>query len=385
MYMKHTSIITLIICTIFIYACGDPAAKGKSGNPPVIVSSLSLNDIFDPIKVGVFLKNNMPSSKESNDLFLKGMDAFKNKNLLDSAKYYLEHSIQKYPTPNAYFELGNVYKALKSLEKSLESYQFAERLDYAPFSNVLYQKAGVFALKGDNELASQHIQYALQAGFTDINKFNTDKAFDSLRINEEFRFIDAIKKGTRGMSNPEALFWLQFKKQFATPSYPSTLKGDLDLTSFKIISYDFERFVPEMRNAEFSRDVGESYYYAYNIGENEYCTAILYTEVIHYVGDFMPKKFILATFDSRGKLIDKKRIEGFGMIDEELIDLQLQKPFNFIAKVYEMEFEKPLDDAGLWENKIKNKKLLAAYQYKIDAKGTITYHQENKASDLATK
>lgn len=386
MYMKHIQFIYLLLIGAVITSCGDPAAKGKQSIPAVAIVSLSVNDILDATKVNLFLKNRATSStKESNDFFMKGVDAYKNKKALDSARYYFEHSLQQQPTPNAYYELGNVYKELKSYDKALASYKLAERMEYAPFSNILYQMAGTFALKGEPEMAAQHIEYALQSGFTDLNKINSDKDLDSLRKNSEYLFQNAVKNGTRGMSNPETLFWLQFKKQFPLPSYPVTMKGDLDpekLSGF--ISYDFERFIPEMRNAKFSRDVGQSYYYAYNIGENENCTALLYAEVSHYIGDFMPKKFILATFDSKGKLIDKKRIDQFGLIEDELVDLQLGKPFEFTAKLYEMEYEKPLEEDGYWDNKIKNKKLLASYRYKIDSKGKISFSQENK-TDIAVK
>lgn len=384
--MKHIQFLYLLLAGTVIISCGDPAAKGKQPVSTVAIASLSLNDILDATKVNMFLKNKpTSSSKESNDLFMKGVDAYKNKKMLDSARYYFEHSLQQQPAPNAYYELGNVYKELKSYDKALASYKLAERMEYAPFSNILYQMAGTFALKGDIEMAAQHIEYALQAGFTDLNKINSDKDLDSLKKNSEYLFQTAVKNGTRGMSNPETLFWLQFKKQFPLPSYPVTLKGDLDpekLSGF--ISYDFERFIPEMRNAKFSRDVGQSYYYAYNIGENENCTALLYAEVSHYVGDFMPKKFIIATFDSKGKLLDKKRLDRFGLIDDELVDLQLGKPFEFNAKLYEMEYEKPLEEDGYWDNKIKNKKLLAVYHFKIDNKGKISFSQDRK-TDIAAK
>lgn len=384
--MKHIQFIYLLLIGVAVTSCGDPATKGKQPVSTIAITSLSANDILDATKVNLFLKSNpSSSSREGNDFFMKGIDAYKNKKLLDSARYYFEHSLQQQPTSNAYYELGNVYKELKSYDKALASYKLAERMEYAPFSNILYQMAGTFALKGDLEMAARHIEYALQAGFTDLNKMNTDKDLDSLKKNREYLFNDAIKNGTRGMSNPETLFWLQFKKQFPLPAYPVTLKGDIDQEKLAgFISYDFERFIPEMRNARFSRDVGQSYYYAYIIGENENCTALLYAEVSHYVGDFMPKKFILASFDSKGKLIDKKRIEQFGLVEDELVDLQLGKPFEFTAKLYEMEYEKPLEEDGYWDNKIKNKKLLAVYRYKIDNKGKISFNQESK-TDLAVK
>jgi hypothetical protein len=383
--MKKSYLIILFSSTLINSSCGDPSHKVmKDVTEKLDFLNLSIGDILNASKVHLYLKSNPASTKESNDLFMKGVDAYKNKQLLDSAKYYFEHSIQQKPTPTAYYELGNVYKELKAYDQSLLSYQLAERLDFAPFSNLLYQIAGTYSQKGDYDLSAKYLEYALQAGFTNIDKVNTDKELEALRQKSNYKFNDAIKNGTKGMSNPETLFWLQFKRQFSPAKLPLTLNSSIstdELEKWGFISYDFERFIPQMRNARFSREVGESYYFAYNLGENESYTALVYVKLDHYSGEDAPKQFIISTFDSKGGLIDK--IEAGNSKDTGDIStiVKFDTPGSFVTKIYRLEYEKDPNEFGYWDNKIKNKTYLTTYNYKIDNKGKIMVSEETK--DLA--
>lgn len=380
-----------IIITLFVFfivnSCGDPTTKGiVASSQAVRIIKLSVSDILDASKIHLYLKGNPEKTKESNDLFMKGVDAYKNKQLPDSARYYFESSIQKYPSPTAYYELGNVYKQLKAYDKAIQSYKLAEKLDFAPFSNLLYQMAGTFSLKGEHELSGKYLEYALQAGFTDLDRINSDKDLEELR--KYFYFSEAIKNGTKGMSNPETLFWLQFKKQFVPASFPLTLNAEISLDELEklgFISYEFERFVPEMRNSKFSREVGQSYYYAYNLGENQNYTLLIYAEMDHYIGDHNPKTFIAATFDPKGKLIDKKRIHNLdNSISDESYILEANSPLSFVIKLYDVKYEKDTEEEGYWDNPIKEREYVSSYRYKIDDAGKITFSKESK-DDLVKK
>lgn len=383
--MKNHYLIALLSGALIISSCGDPTQKAiKNVAGEIELLNLSIGDILDVSKVHSYLKSNPAATKESSDLFMKGVDAYKNKQLLDSAKYYFEHSIQQKPTPTAYYELGNVYKELKAYDQSLLSYQLAERLDFAPFSNLLYQIAGTYSQKGDYNLSAKYLEYALQAGFTNIDKVNTDKELEALRKKNSYGFNDAIKNGTRGMSNPETLFWLQFKRQFSAAKLPLTLNSSInmeELEKWGFISYEFERFIPQMRNARFSREVGESYYFAYNLGENENYTVLVYVKVEHYSGEDAPKQFIISTFGPKGDLIDKVEAGNMKDIGDISTIVKIDTPNSFGARVYRLEYEKDPEEFGYWDNKIKSKTYLTSYNYKIDSKGKITVSEEMK--DLA--
>ncbi len=377
---KHLIFGLFAICFILI-SCGDPATKGTI-NPVQqnTIISLTLDDILDVATIHQFIQSNPVKDKSSNDFFIKGVDSYKNKKQLDSAKYYFEHSIQQFPTSNGYYELGNVYKELKSFDQAILAYKLAEKLDFAPFSNLLYQIAETYSLKEDENQSAKYLEYAFQAGFTDLNKVNTEKNLEYLR-SKDYLFTGAIKNGTRGMSNPESLFWLQFKRKFIAASLPLTLNSDISIekmNKLSYISYDFERFIPEMRNAKFSRDVGESYYFAYNIFENENYTALIYIEENNYLGEYSPKYYNLTTFDSKGKIIDKIKL---GQRDTDLdiaANITIEKSSKIIAKNYMIQYEKDTSEEGYWDNKIVGKSYLSTTLYKIDANGKITSEKQHE-------
>lgn len=376
--MKHTSFF-LILIGLLLIACGDPAKKGALKTIKESIE-LSINDILDASKVHLFLKSNPKQTKESNDLFMRGIDAYKNKQLLDSAKYYLEHSIQQQPTSIAYYELGNIYRELKSYDNSLLSYKLAEKLGFAPFSNLLYQISGTYSLQENEVMAAKYLEYALQAGFTDIEKINKDKNLDYLK-SRNYHFTEAMQNGMKGMSNPETLFWLQFKRQFSPITFPKTINSEFDSEAFNAmgyISYDFERFIPQMRNSKFSREVGESYYYGYNLGENEVFTTLMYIKSDHYLGEYDPKIFVLSTFDSKGNLIDKIEIGQMEELSDIATILSLKSSTDILAKIYKLEYEKDPMEEGYWENSIKKRTYTTAFRYQIDAKGKISVTEESE-------
>lgn len=360
---------------ILISACGDPAKKVTTPIEAPKVVQLQLNEILDVTKVVSYLKSKTEVSKEANELFLQGVDASINKNLPDSAKYYFEHSIQLNPSANTYYELGNVYKALNDIEKSLVAYQLAERLDYSPYSNILYQTATIYSLKKDEDNAAKYLELAFQAGFVNLEKMNKDVSLKFLREEREYLFLDAVKKGTRGTSNLETMMWMQFKRKFNIPTYPVKLQGELTMEQLETlgdISYEFDNFIPEMRNSRFARDVGQTMHYGYVVGETGSITALLYLEHSYYNGDWFPNIFTLVTFNNEGKKIDRLRLEGLELKSDELINIELTKPFHLVANVLEMAYEKPMEDEGLWNNKVVSRTPIASYHISINEFGKIS-------------
>src|SRR5690606_28963393 len=194
-------------------SCGDPAPETKTTVQTKLKPiEISEDDIFQGNKILAFLKNEEKFIKESNNFFLQGLNAFRNERNLDSADYYLRQSIVKEPTAKAYFELGNVYMDKKKYDEALISYGLAEQLNYEPFSKILYNKACLYSLKEETELAGKYLEYSIQAGYNNLDHIEKDKDLDELR--NTYYFKQALKKGMRGMSDAENLFWLQFKKQF---------------------------------------------------------------------------------------------------------------------------------------------------------------------------
>jgi len=178
--MKTFKTLCLLGILVAFNACGDPKSKGKLEHP-VQVISLNESDILDVSKVKKYLATNANPTKESGDLFLKGIDAVKNKKMVDSAIFYLEKSISSYPTANAYYELGQLYREKKKLDDAQIAFQLAESMDYAPYANILYQQAIIYSQKEEFDNAAKFIELAIQAGFSELNKLANDPLISKLR------------------------------------------------------------------------------------------------------------------------------------------------------------------------------------------------------------
>ena len=94
--MKKAIYLMTCSCAILLGSCGDPAAIINSTTEteriPVILTE---NDLFKGNMILAFLENEDKSVQEANELFLKGLNAYRNEKDLDSADFYLRKSILK--------------------------------------------------------------------------------------------------------------------------------------------------------------------------------------------------------------------------------------------------------------------------------------------------
>lgn len=374
--MRHY--LGFLFLIFLVVSCGDPSAKMGKKQMPVEDIVLSDADIYNGVKVNQFLNNKKKFISESNRLFLKGTDSFKNKNNPDSAIIYFKSSILKEPTGKAYYELGNVYKAQKKYDDAISSYKIAEQLDYQPFYNILYNLACVYSLQENMELSGQYLLYALQAGYHDLDFMDEDEELAFLRAN--YTYKEMVNEGIRGMSSPETIAWLRFKKQFSKTSVPIHLNVDLNtdrINELSFISYDFERFIAEMRDDKFSREVSKGFYYYAQPYETDKYVALVYVVRDEFLGDYAPSMYRLATFTHEGKLIDKRQIAGGSSLNGELRDASLLAGGKIEVSVFEPVYEKDPNDNGYWDNPMKSKKQLRKEFLSIDKNGMIVDKKDN--------
>lgn len=381
--MKN-SIIAVCSLSLFVFSCGDPAETEsalKSKDAKTKDITLVEADIFDGLKIVQFLNNKTKFTKESNEFFLNGINSYKNNEDLDSAVFYLKKSIVKEPTARAYCELGNVYKQKKNHKDALQAYKLAEQMDYAPFSNLLYNIATVYALQDKVEEAGNYLEFAMQAGFNNMDKIEKDPELALLREHHEFKSI--LKRGLRGMSDPDKLFWLQFKKQFAKVAMPTTLKWDLSATemeSFQWISYDFEKYIPEMRDEKFSREVSKGFYFYAQVMENDQFVALIYIEKDEFLGEFAPINYRLVTFTNSGKLIDKRDISGKSATMDEVRLATIKSNGAIDIELLKLTHEKDVDEVGYWDNPVDKITTIGKEKYQITSKGKIELISESRKS-----
>jgi len=380
--MKKAIYLITCSCAILLGSCGDPAVVINSTTEteriPVVLTE---NDIFKGNMILAFLDNEEKSVQEANELFLKGLNAFRNEKNLDSADYYLRKSILKEPSAKAYFELGNVYMDERDFSAALLAFGVAEQLDYEPFSKILYNKSCLYALQEKNEMAGQYLEYALQAGYNNLDHISKDKDLEKFR--DTYRYKQAIEKGLRGMSDAENLFWLQFKKQFAVMGMPLELKtsvNEQELQGLKYIPYDYEKYIAEMRDEEFSREVSKGFYYYARPYENENFVAVVYIVKDEFMGEFAPLTYRMATFTHEGKLIDKKEIGGRENLSEPILVATLNKNMTIDVSLVQPIYEKDPNDHGYYENPMTSSKVVGSTKFKVTKSGKIV---QEEVKDLA--
>lgn len=357
---------------LFFAACGTNPNPNGNRYSNIRVDELTENDMFTYVKVKSYLEQQQ-SKADKDHSFLKGIDAFKNKKDLDSAEYYLTSSILLSPTSLAYYELGNVSMDQKNYKKAIYAYEMAERLGYEPFSKVLYNIACAHSLEGDAELAGQYLEYAIQAGYSNIDNINEDEDLAYLRENR-YLFNTHLNQGLKGLSNAENLFWLQFKRKFNKTPFPLKLDENLDLLLLNDetrISYDFEKYIAEMRDEKFSREVSKGFYYLADIKETSGYTVLVYVIKEEFYGDEAPLTFRLATFTNEGKLIDKKEIAGRSDFSKPLKSAVIKSDMSIVITSYETEFEKDPEEEGYHDNAVSKKTKIGEESYTIDSKGKI--------------
>ncbi len=372
--------IYLAALVLVVASCGEPTEEESSIKAPKRVDiQLAETDLFETSKIFAFLQNDVKFIEEANKLYLNGLNAFKNKRDLDSADYYLRHSILKEPSGKAYYELGNVYMDKKQYDKALSAYDLAENLNFQPFSKILYNKSCLYSLQKDVEMSGQYLEYALQAGYNNLDHIDKDADLAELRKSEHFK--PALEKGVRGMSNSKNLFWLQFKKLFPKYPFPHTVKSQLDekiMSGMQYISYDFEKYISEMRDEKFSREVSKGFYHYAQMYETDNFVAVVYIVKDEFMGDYAPLLYRMATFTHEGKLIDKKRIGGKEFLSDNIWEATFKKDRTIDIRVLEATFAKDPEEEGYYDNKIVSTKEVGKKQFKVNDEGKIVDLSENK-------
>jgi hypothetical protein len=368
--MRATSIFLLLLTLL---SCGANQTTKQTKYAKLVVESLEKEDMFVYVKVKAFLDHANLKTVENNQLFLKGVNAYKNNKNLDSASYYFTESILKMPTNMAYFELGNVFLDSKKYDEAIQAYQLAEQLGYEPFSKVLYNISCVYSLVDKKELAGNYLEYAIQAGYSNIENINTDADLKNLRENK-YLFNYHLEQGLKGLSNADNLFWLQFKRQFSKTTFPLKLDENLDillLNDQTRISYDFEKYIAEMRDEKFSREVSKGFYYLSELKQSKDFVALIYVVKDEFFGDEAPLTFRLVTFTNSGKLIDKKEIAGKSDMTAALKSAIFNADLSFKMIFYETKFQKDVEEEGYYDNPIVKKTKVDEQYYFVNEKGKI--------------
>ncbi|HEV7334046.1 MAG TPA: hypothetical protein VGN63_23630 [Flavisolibacter sp.] len=362
--------ILLPLAALAILSCNE-------NSQPKTSVSLHQDALFSRDSVSAFLSTvpdqQLDSSKQA---FLKGVDLLKNNNKATEAISLLRQSIAWYPNANAYYELGNAYLQTKKWNLALRAFELAEALDYKPLGHVFYKQAGCYAAMDSVNKMLDYVTYAVQNGFVDKQKIISNDHFANYK--NDYMLLSAYNEAMSGNGDPDELLWHGYSQSFKQASFPFTVDSGTmrQMVEPETISYDYEKFVPEMRDHKFSRDVGSEYFYVAKILQTELCHVVLYgCRSYEEIG--APDYFILASFNPKGTLVDKMIVGGAKTFDENYKVFTAKNKNLYQVEEYKNTYEKDPVDYGFENNRIISRVLVATRQFQIDAKGKFITAQQS--------
>lgn len=340
--MKEYSLFTILILSTTIsctYFSKNALAELQTENKHTV----ALEDAFDVTRIVKYRNECTREEKLSGQqVFLKALDEYRNKNNAIKAEPLLLQSIAIFPTANAYFELGNVYSEKNDYEKALASYNMADALGYEPISKVLYNMACVYSRKKDIYFAKNYLEYALEAGYKNFDQIKND--VDLINLRSSNSYLEMIDSVTEEVESPKEIEYVNFVENFALIySFPYIINEKVldDYTEEQDISYTFEPYVTEMRTIDrYSREVGKSFFYLAAINtENANYNALVY-KVWDYTSDVKLDYAYLVTYSPQGKLIDKMLIAGLKNSKENVLQSTFISNQSFIIDSYKSKIIK---------------------------------------------
>ena len=368
--------IFLLTATVVFAACKN---ETKTTEVVVPVKQLSAATVYSFDSVVAYLRQvNASQEDTSKKIFLEAIDRFKNKQDAKGSVALFEQSLRFYPNNKGYYELGNALLELNKDSLAYNAFDLAERLNYNPLGYVLFKKASALAgMAGEEDyekrqMALEYLKHAIENGFVDKEKIYNEPNLAGIRMDQDF--TTAYNETMSGNGDPASILWDGYSSSFDQCSFPLTI----NMESIKVIkqpvaiSYDYEKYVTEMRDYKFSRDVGNEFFYYTKVADNPVFETVIYGSRSYDYGENMPytpAKFYLASYSKKGKLIDKVEFAGQGGFDQLFKVATLQQNLNFEIKEYQNTWAKPLTENGYENNSIAKSDLMKTTKYQIAATG----------------
>ncbi|WP_440132646.1 tetratricopeptide repeat protein [Chitinophaga sancti] len=357
----------LFVTTVILFACNGPSENKKGSASGV---TLTESNLYSEDTVLMVANAGAARDKEADKLFLQAIDVFRNKKDPSQAVALFKKSILAQPQARAYYEMGNALGDQGKLQEGLQAYDIADILDYKPLNKLLYNKACLYARSGELAKAKQYLISAIEFGYGNLKNLQKDKDLDKLREDAPYNFNDLIMTAMSGSSDPDKLQWAVFSHEFTQVKFPLLLdmKYADHMTEDKIISYDNERYVPEMRDYSFSRDVGGEYYRVGLVRANDSNRTLIYGVVDEMGGNILPVYYI-ASFNNKGTLIDKLLIGGQKILKDPYKVATITANYDIEISNFELTYSKDPNEEGYEDNPIRSQKPLGKDHYAIREDG----------------
>jgi len=362
----------LVLPLALICSCSsDNTTTEKNPNPEPKIQALEEKDLYNFEIVESFM-NNAPDStqEESKKVFLNAIDLYRNKKNPEQAIAEFRKSLFIFPDAKTYYEMGNALLDTKNYAEAIQSYHMAEQMDFNPLANVLYNLACAYSMSENGSEALKYIQLSIENGYGNKKHMLTDNDLAFARNQPEFTKV--YEAAMSGASSPEAAMFDLYVSGFQQSTFPIVMTAvQTQKVRFKnSIAYDFESFISEMVNPNFSREVGDEFYYLALLKETENYTALIYAgKQVMY--EQPPIYHILATYSKDGKLIDKLELGGYHYYDDPMRAYKITEDLKIEMNEFEVVFEKNVDEFGYENNPISANQLLTSRKFEIASNGKI--------------
>ncbi|SHM43358.1 tetratricopeptide repeat protein [Chitinophaga sp. CF418] len=368
--------VLLLAAGISLFACNAPSTpdattKADPQHPGQgqFTAVISEDQIFDKQLVLSAVSITKGKSRISDKYFLKGVDAYRNQKNPDEGVKLFKQSIMEQPQARAYFELGNALAELNNLKDAASAYEIAEVLDYKPTSKVLYNLACVYSRAQEAKAAHYYLISAIEFGYSNTKNIFGDKDLQYLRNVTDFN--TEVAAALSGATDPDKLQWNLFWHEFKPVSYPLVLDEKYGKKLGEdYISYEYERFVAEMRNNDkFSREVGYEFYHVGLAKATDSVKTLVYAVKNVIMNGYVPPEYYIVSFDHVGKLIDKLLIGGHVLLKEPFRVATLTENGNIEIGLFSQVYKKDPENEGYEDNELEDVKLLEKQLYSITEDG----------------
>ncbi|KAA2245088.1 hypothetical protein F0L74_03765 [Chitinophaga agrisoli] len=353
--------LSLLLITAGLSACYTTAVKKRTKED----IQLQAGFMYDRDSVLLVVKEGPGKEEEADRLFLQAIDAYRNKKKAGSSIGLFRQSILLQPQAKAYYEMGNALMDEGNVAEAVKAYAIAETLGYSPLYKVLYNQACAWSRLKNREKAGYYLVSAIEFGYSNLKNIQNDPDLQYLRA-ETDAFGKIVSNAFSGATDPEKLEWNLFTHEFALLDLPVTLDANYGKKlKGQFISYDYERYVPEMRDGKFSRDVGSDFYYVGLVKGTDSIKTLVYAVRDLSLDEEACPAYYIASFNAYGKLIDKLLIGGHLTLEDPLKVATIQENGVIEVSEFVQRYEKDPKEEGYRDNKIIENKALDQLHYGI--------------------
>ncbi|HTJ13147.1 MAG TPA: hypothetical protein VL547_14025 [Dinghuibacter sp.] len=306
------------------------AACGRHERAVVPVTPFTIYDI-DAVRAALAGPHDVQWDKKLGD----AVGLSRSKRRYDEAADSIKSVIYHVATPKAYFELGTALLMGKRYEEAVQALGIAEKLQYAPLYNVLYELSAAYAQNGDKyrDTSLKYMQVAIQMGIPDPTVFIKDPAFAPVRVYYDFK--DTYRIAMDGRRDRAASLWADFLAGFPSARFPLAIDSQWFTQhphkSEDDIDYSYEKYITEMRAVHFARGEEPGYFSVGKVHADSVYIALVYGGSDDW-GEYTDRDpddtavidnpmtsqvfFYLTTYTPQGKIIDKMLVAGRNSVED---------------------------------------------------------------------